>query len=142
LANYSQTAKNDLGGEHLTTEEIIKRAFELGEAIANSEEIVQLKEMQERLTSDQQAYDLVVRYQDARNQINHKLEDGLLVTKEEESHLDIMEQRLNNNQLVQQLIQAQEKFDNLMQAVYFAMNQTVFGGDCSAGCDSCGGHCM
>lgn len=127
----------------MTTEEIIKLAFELGNAIAQSEEIDNLKAMQVKLTEDQESYSLIMRYQDAQTKMENKLQDGLTVTAAEENLVDIMEQQINTNPLIQELIQVQEKFDNLMQGVYFAMNQAISGGEgsCATGCDSCGGSC-
>jgi cell fate (sporulation/competence/biofilm development) regulator YlbF (YheA/YmcA/DUF963 family) len=127
----------------LTTEEIIRLAFELGNAVAESDEVDRLKALQMKLVQDSNAYDLLIKYQDAKSQLEHKFQDGLLVTKAEEDHLNILEQQLTANSTINELIQAQEKFDNLMQAVYFAMNQAISGsGSCSTdSCDSCGGGC-
>lgn len=127
----------------MTTEEIIRLAFELGNAVAESDEVDRLKALQMKLVQDSNAYDLLIKYQDAKSQLEHKFQDGLLVTKAEEDHLNILEQQLTANSTINELIQAQEKFDNLMQAVYFAMNQAISGsGSCSTdSCDSCGGGC-
>jgi cell fate (sporulation/competence/biofilm development) regulator YlbF (YheA/YmcA/DUF963 family) len=127
----------------LTTEEIIRLAFELGTAVSESDEVDRLKALQMKLVQDSNAYDLLIKYQDAKSQLEHKFQDGLLVTKAEEDHLNILEQQLTANSTINELIQAQEKFDNLMQAVYFAMNQAISGsGSCSTdSCDSCGGGC-
>lgn len=126
----------------MTTEEIIKMAFELGNAIAQSKEIEELKIMQDKLSEDADAYGLIMRYQEAQTQMENKLQEGMNLTDAEENHIEIMEQEINNNPLIQELIQVQEKFDNLMQGVYFAMNQAISGNDgCSSGCDSCGGGC-
>jgi cell fate (sporulation/competence/biofilm development) regulator YlbF (YheA/YmcA/DUF963 family) len=127
----------------LTTEEIIRLAFELGTAVSESDEVDRLKALQMKLVQDSNAYDLLIKYQDAKSQLEHKFQDGLLVTKAEEDHLNILEQQLIANSIINELIQAQEKFDNLMQAVYFAMNQAISGsGSCSTdSCDSCGGGC-
>lgn len=126
----------------MTADEIIKLAFELGNSIAESEEIQNLKDLQTKIFENREAYELIMRFQDARMKMDNKKKDGLLVAKQEEDHLDILEQQLNSNPIITELMSAQEKFDNLMQAVYFAMNQAITGGDsCSSGCDSCGGQC-
>lgn len=124
----------------MQTEEIIHLALELGNAIADSAEANELKAIQIKLADNPEAYELIVRYQDAREKIENKIEDGLLVTKSEEDHLDILEQQLNSNALILELIQAQEKFNNLMQAIFFTINQAV-SGECGGGCDSCDGMC-
>ncbi|HQA07200.1 MAG TPA: YlbF family regulator [Syntrophomonadaceae bacterium] len=127
----------------MTTEEIIRLAFELGTAVAESDEVDRLKALQMKLNQDSSAYDLLMRYQEAKMKLDNKYHDGLLVTKAEEDHLRILEQQLTANSLINELIQAQESFNNLMQAVYFAMNQAISSsaGGCSSGCESCGGGC-
>lgn len=126
----------------MTTEEIVKLAFELGNAIAESDEMFELRATQVRVSQDREAYDLIMRFQEAHTQVENKLNDGLPLTQAEENHLDILEQQLNANAMVQELMKAQDKFDSLMQGVYFAMNQAITGADsCSGGCSSCGGSC-
>ena len=126
----------------MATDTIIKLAFELGSAIAQSEEITQLRDTQVRVSQNKEAYDLIMRFQEAHTQTENKLMDGLPITKAEESHLSILEQQLNSNPMIQELMKAQDKFDSLMQGVYFAMNQAITGGnDCSSGCSSCGETC-
>lgn len=124
----------------MTNDEIIKMAFELGNAVAESDEIGKMKDAQQNVTADPKAYELIMNFQDAKTKAENKLRDGLQLSKIEEDHLNILEQQLNSNSIIGELMAAQEKFDNLMQAVYFAMNQALSGG-CSAGCDSCGGGC-
>jgi cell fate (sporulation/competence/biofilm development) regulator YlbF (YheA/YmcA/DUF963 family) len=131
----------------VNSEEIIKLAFELGNAVASSKEIESLKAKQEAVTQDKEAYDLIMRYQDTRNKIENKnngANSGLILGKSDEDLLSILEQQINNNALIQELMDAQQKFDSLMQGVYFAMNQAISGGGgggCSGGCDSCGSSC-
>ena len=88
----------------MTTEEIIRLAFQLGDAVAQSEEVGKLKDIQTRVGNDTSTYDLIIRYQDAKNQLENKYNDGLLVTKGEQDHINILEQQLNANQLVQELV--------------------------------------
>ncbi len=121
-------------------EDIIKLAFDLGTSIGDSEEIILLKELQNRLNEDFEASNLIVKYKDAKMKLEHKMNDGLVITKGEEDHIDILEQQLSNNALLQEMMSAQEKFDNLMQAVYFAMNQAITG-SCGGSCDACNGGC-
>ncbi|QGT99438.1 hypothetical protein SYNTR_0845 [Candidatus Syntrophocurvum alkaliphilum] len=127
----------------MSTESIVKMAFDLGNAIASSDEIQNLKDVQAKLTEDKEAYDLIMRYQDAKTKLDNKANEGIIVPDNEESHVQILEQQLNSNSLVKELIAAQEKFDNLMQGVYFAMNQAISGGENCApsDCGTCGSDC-
>lgn len=125
----------------MTRDEIIRMAMELGQAIAASDEVQDLKDMQDKLQQDPQAFDLIMRYQEARMKMDNKRQDGLIIGNNEESHISILEQQLQSNAIIQEMVKSQETFDNLMQAVYFAMNQALSGGcgsECSGCCDSCG----
>jgi len=124
----------------LTKEQIIKQAFELGNAISQSAEFEKLKQVQKELESDQDAYLLLIRYQDLRAQAEDKLNHGQVLTAAEEDQLNDLEQSINNNSMLIRLMQIQEEFDRLMQGVYYALNQAISGGyGCSCdGCESCG----
>ncbi len=125
----------------MSTEKIIQMAFELGNTIAQSEEIQSLKDTQAKLIKDQEASALVGNYQEALTKIENKMRDGLQIVPEEEQQMEALKQQLNSNPMVQELIQVQEKLNNLMQSVYFAINQAMAGEDCSSDCSSCGGSC-
>lgn len=125
----------------MTTDQIIQMAFELGNAIAQSEEVASLQVMQNKLSEDKEAALLINQYQLVRTQMENKIKDGLEVMPAEESNLENLQQQLNNNEIVKELIQVQEKFNNLMQSVYFAINQSITGESCSSDCESCGGSC-
>lgn len=125
----------------MTTDQIIQMAFELGNAIAQSEEVASLQVMQNKLSEDKEAALLINQYQLVRTQMENKIKDGLEVMPGEESNLENLQQQLNNNEIVKELIQVQEKFNNLMQSVYFAINQSITGESCSSDCESCGGSC-
>jgi cell fate (sporulation/competence/biofilm development) regulator YlbF (YheA/YmcA/DUF963 family) len=73
--------------------------------------------------------------------MENKHQDGLEVLPSEVTHLDLLREELNSNELVQELIRRQESFNNLMQGVYFAINQALSGEECSSDCSSCGGSC-
>lgn len=125
----------------MTTEKIIQMAFELGNAIAQSEEIESLQAMQTKLSDDPIAASLINQYQEARTQIEHKVQEGLHIMPEEEKRLESLQEQLNDNATVKELIGVQETFNNLMQSVYFALNQAISGESCSSDCSSCGGGC-
>lgn len=117
---------------------IIKLAMELGSSIASSDELLEVKKLQDQLQSDETAFGLVMKYQATRMNLENQQRAGQNATPEDENHLQILEQQMQNNHLVQQVMNAQDKFNNLMQAVYFAMNQSLSGG-CSP--EGCGGSC-
>lgn len=129
----------------MSIEEIMRLAVNLGEAINQSNEVNEMKEIQNKLTQDPAALELISRFQEAQTKHNNKMNDGILITPADEEELNKIEEEIGNNPLLQELVQVQEKFDTLMQGVYFAMNQAIAGeipeGGCSGSCSSCGGSC-
>jgi Uncharacterized conserved protein len=125
----------------MSTEQIIKMAMELGMAIAESEEMNSLRDMQAKVMLDPEASAMIGRFQEAHTQMENKMHDGLQITPEEEQQLDLLQQQLSNQPTVKEMIEVQERFNNLMQSVYFAINQTISGDSCSSDCSSCGGGC-
>jgi cell fate (sporulation/competence/biofilm development) regulator YlbF (YheA/YmcA/DUF963 family) len=124
-----------------TKDEILEMAFALGKAIAETAEMEALREMQIRLNNDKEASGLVQAYQEARSQLENKRQDGLEILPGEVNHLQLLHQELNGNKLVAELIQIQESINNLMQGVYFSINQSMAGEECASDCESCGGSC-
>lgn len=122
-------------------EQILTMAFELGAAIARSEQMGILRDMQDRVSSDAGAAGLIMNYQDTMQQMDNKRRDGLDILPAEISHLETLQNELTGNPLVSQLIQVQQDFNNLMEGVYFAINQAINGGSCSSDCSSCQGSC-
>jgi len=125
----------------VTKEDIIRQAMQLGEALAGSAELEQLKQAQQAVTQDDAAYQAIMQYQHLRNNADTKLRQGLALNADEEAKLEQAEQAIQNDKKVQLLMDSQESFDNLMQSVYFVINQAISGPSCGSGCDSCGGSC-
>ncbi len=129
----------------MTMDEIIKMAFELGLAISQSDEMKSLKQMQAKLGDNPETSALVMLFQEAQTKADNKLRDGLTITENEADNLQSLQTQLNDNALIQDIIREQEKFGNLMDGVYFAINQALEGEcstDCSTSdCSSCGCGC-
>lgn len=125
----------------MNKEEIIRQAMQLGDAIASSEELQDLKQAQDAVTADPVAYQVIMHFQQVRNNADNKMRQGLALSQEEESALEQAEKSIKDDLKVQALIEAQDSFDNIMQSVYFVINQAISGPSCGSGCESCGGHC-
>lgn len=127
----------------MTRDEIIQKAFELGTIIAESQEMQNFRKMQAEVILDAEAYTLVVRFQQARDEAAGQLEDEIPLTAEQEAYLEQLEKELQANTRVQELLKAQEVITNLLNAVYFAIDQAVNGVSCGeSDCQSCGGGCL
>lgn len=127
----------------MTRDEILKMAFELGVAIGASQEMADFRESQSDVMKDAEAYSLVTRYQEAREHLDVLLQEGQAPSDEEKKYLIDMEQALDENPLIKDLVASQETLNNLMNAVYYSINQAANGGSGCSGndCSSCGGSC-
>jgi len=122
--------------------EIISMAFHLGQTISECEEFQDYQASQSKVMRDPEAMQLLQRFQEARNQALEQMKKGEELSEEEQNHLHRLEEAMYNNPLVKELVDTQEKFNNLMSGVYFALDQAISGGSgCGGGCDSCGSSC-
>lgn len=122
-------------------EQILQMAFELGAAIGRSPEYDSMQALQSQVADDRGASDLIASYQQAMMQLENKRRDGLDILPDELQRLEAMQQELSSHELVKELVQAQEQLNNLIQGVYFAINQAMKGQSCTSDCSSCGGGC-
>jgi cell fate (sporulation/competence/biofilm development) regulator YlbF (YheA/YmcA/DUF963 family) len=125
----------------LNRDEIIRMALELGNSIAASPERAEVGNAQEQVMQNLEARQMVLEFQNTRNRLMEKNQQGLAISEAEGQELQNLEQNMLSNDIVKELVAAEEQFNHLMQAVYFTINQAVFGNMCSDGCDSCGGSC-
>ncbi|MGE5396907.1 MAG: YlbF family regulator [Chitinophagales bacterium] len=127
----------------MNRDDILKMAFQLGESIGECEEMQLFQESQANVIKDAEAYGLIMRYQETKMKFTEQVRQGDMLTEEQEKELDGIENEMQNHPLVGNMLMAQEKVNNLMNAVYFSINQALQGpSSCSSGsCEGCGGGC-
>lgn len=122
--------------------EIISMAFHLGSTISECEEFENFQASQAEVMKDADAVALLQKFQEARTKAVEQMEAGKELSQEEQDYLQELEDSMYTNPLVKGLVDAQEKFNNLMSGVYFAIDQAINGSSgCGGGCDSCGSSC-
>jgi len=123
--------------------EIISMAYHLGTTISESEEYQNFQESRSKVMRDADAVALLQEFQEARAEAIKKMEAGQEIPDEEQQYLHDLEERMYNNPLIKGLFDAQEKFSNLMNGVYFALDQAISGGPgCGGSCGDCGRSCF
>lgn len=132
----------------MSREEIIRKAYEIGIMIADSEEKTAMEKMQERIKADAGAFDLLSRFQAMKADLEGKRARGLILNEKDQAMMAAMQQELSGNELIQEFGRMKENYDNLMTAVFFTISQTVKDGnkpncgDCNPAegdCASCSG---
>ncbi|MGI6513488.1 MAG: YlbF family regulator [Syntrophomonadaceae bacterium] len=123
--------------------EIISMAYHLGTTISECEEYQNFQESQSKVMRDADAVALLQEFQEARDQAVKKMEAGQEIPDEEQKYLHDLEEKMYNNPLIKGLFDAHEKFNNLMNGVYFALDQAISGNPgCGGGCGDCGSSCF
>lgn len=130
--------------------EIIELAQNLGQAIADSEEIKVFREMEKIYYEDEEAQRVMQEYEDSRAKMTVKAkETGMtpeslaLFQKEMKSSMD----KLMANKTVKEYLEAKSNFNEIIKCVNAIISFCIQGeeqelaseGGCSGNCGSCGG---
>ncbi len=93
------------------------RAKELGRMIGQSTEYQAVRRAGEALNADQDAVKLLQEMERLRGEAQRMMQQGQQPTEELERQLDALLERVQTNQLYQDLVVAQENFDKVMTRV-------------------------
>lgn len=127
--------------------EIIEKAQEFGTMIAQSEEKQRADAAADAMNNDAEATELLRKYNENRKTATEKLR-GKNPSKEElaefKSYVQAEFDKIAENKLIAEYIEASKVFDSLVQQVnavlsYFITGQENGSGGCSGSCSTCGG---
>ena len=125
--------------------EIIEKAQELGQMIAESEERARVDETGMKMNADEEAVELLRVYNENRKNATDKLR-GTNPSKEQleefKAYVDAEFKKIVDNKLISDYIEASRDFDNMVNQVnavlsYFITGQESSEGGCSGNCPGC-----
>ena len=125
--------------------EIIEKAGELGTMIAESEERKRVTEASDKMNANEEAVNLLKTYNDNRKAATEKLR-GTNPSKEElkefKDYVQKEFEKVAENPLIAEYIEASREFDNMVQQVnavlsYFITGEENSGSGCIGNCSSC-----
>jgi cell fate (sporulation/competence/biofilm development) regulator YlbF (YheA/YmcA/DUF963 family) len=125
--------------------EIIEKAQELGQMIAESEERARVDETGMKMNADEEAVELLRVYNENRKNATDKLR-GTNPSKEQleefKAYVDAEFKKIVDNKLISDYIEASRDFDNMVNQVnavlsYFITGQESSEGGCSGNCSGC-----
>lgn len=126
--------------------EIIEKARELGQMLAESDEFKALKGAEELQLSDPEAQELMMEYANTRESLGKRATSGDATKEDFESIQKEAEQAFNKlleNQNIKRYLDANQTFKNLIDQVNAIIAFYVKGeqqsGSCSGNCSTCGG---
>ena len=103
---------------------LLAKARELGKAIRESEAAKKLQQCQTRLALDPTAQQILRELQEWQQKLQIAQLRGVPPTAEEQAAIRTLELRLQSNDTMKQLLQAQDEFNLLLEQV----NQAIFEG--------------
>jgi len=126
--------------------EIIEKARELGQMLADSDEIKALKGAEELQLADPKAQELMMEYANVREAAATKAQDPEMTKEgfeEIQKEMELAFQKLMTNDNIKRYIEANNAFKTLIDQVnaiiaYYVKGEEQQGG-CSGNCSSCGG---
>ena len=132
--------------------EIIEKAQELGQMIANCSEADRIKSAGDKMNSSDEAVDMLQAYNDKRREASEKLRAMDKPSKEDIDAFraeDMAEfEKLMTNPLIKEYIEANQEMENLVNQVNAVLTYYIQGGQegdlsasggCSGDCSACTG---
>jgi len=126
--------------------DIIEKARELGQMLAESDELKALKGAEELQLADPKAQELMMEYANAREAAAQKAQNAD-ITKEDfeqiQKEMEAAFSKLMTNENIKRYIEANNTFKNLINQVNAIIAYYVKGeeqqGSCTGNCSTCGG---
>ena len=114
--------------------EVKKKAEILAQAILESEEYENLREIGSKVTADEEAHAILKKYDAQQQKIHRAQHQGQQIGSEERERMQELKKKMEQNPKLKQLLKAQDKFNDLMDSVFRVINNAV------QGITSCCGH--
>ena len=127
-------------------EDILKKAHELGELLAKSEELLAYQEMEAAFNSDEEAQKAVATSEEKCRALSEEMRAGGMTPEkltDFRAKMNEIMQELTANATAREFLEAQSRFNKLISGVNEILSYHIRGeeeaGGCSGNCSSCGG---
>lgn len=122
---------------------ILEKARELGEEIASSPELQQMKEAEIAMMNDAQATDLMEEFNQKQRKYLDLKAQGTDLDSEQVKEAEDLERKVMGNELIVDFFRKQQNFERIIEQINEIISNAIAGGhDCSDGCsDDCCTSC-
>lgn len=122
---------------------ILKKAKELGDEIASSKELEEMKSAQLAVMQDPEAQAIVKEFQEKQKTFYLIQQQGHELTESQKKEVEELEQKMTNNPLIARYIKTQQRFEKLLEEINNIIAQSISDKhSCSDSCcSSCNGGC-
>lgn len=131
---------------------IMDKARELAEAIAECEELKAMRSAEARMSLDPKAQEIIQEFQEKQRDFYNIQMSGGELNEQQKAEVQQIEQRMRQNENIRNFVEAEQKFEKLLNEVNLIIAQGITGetgnncgcgiencstGDCSSGCSGC-----
>ncbi|MFZ5597349.1 MAG: YlbF family regulator [Bacillota bacterium] len=123
---------------------ILEKARELGEEIASSKELFEMKESEIAMMSDIAARNLVEEFTNKQKMFMEIKSQGLQLTQDQIKEVEDLEKRVMGNNLIVDFFRKQQNFEQIIEKINEIISSAIAGegpGCSDECCSSCGGGC-
>jgi len=123
---------------------ILEKAYELGQEIATSKELNNMKEAEQELMRDEVAQKIIQEFNEKQKNFMTMQQQGLELTESQKADVKDMEQRMLEHPLIYRFFEAQQGFEKVLEEINNIISKAISGeqascsDDCCSGCTSCG----
>lgn len=123
---------------------VLEKARELGDLLAVSKELSDMKNAQLAVMQDPEAKAIVDEFQEKQQEFFRIQQMGQELSDSQKDKIRELEQKMTDNRIIAEYIGTQQKFEKLLEEINNIIAQSISGQHSSCGefcCSSCGGGC-
>lgn len=119
---------------------VIDKAKQLGEEIANSKELLEMREAELVMTRDPEALSIIQKFNEKQRIFRTIQEQGLELTDSQKREADELESEMLDNPYIYNFFKAQQTFEKVLEQINNIIGEAIGmgGGGCSCDSDDCG----
>ena len=114
---------------------VIDTARKLGEEIANSRELLEMREAELMMTKDPEAMDIIREFNEKQRIFRTIQEQGLELTEGQKQEAEELENRMLDNPYIYNFFKAQQTFEKILEQINSIIGEAI-GHNAGCGCDS------
>ncbi|WP_347490961.1 YlbF family regulator [Desulfoscipio sp. XC116] len=123
---------------------ILEKAYELGQEIAASDELNDMKNSEMSMMQDPEAQGIIQEFNTKQKQYLEMQKQGQQLTDDQKKEVSDLEKRMLDNPLIYNYFQAQQKFEKVLEQINGIISNAITGqqsscsDECCSSCSGCG----
>lgn len=119
---------------------ILEKAYELGQEIATSKELQDMKEAEQALMGNEEAQKIIQEFNEKQKRFMAMQQQGLELSQVQKDEVKDLEKRMLDNPLIYEFFKAQQGFEKVLEQINEIISKAIAGENASCG-DSCNDDC-